>query len=91
MKVSIFLKTSLQYRIFATNIVLQLQGSKEILYSQESVLVVLKANETPLTEFHLKLCLLQSLTKSNFFESNTKEGKMQVAGFSVFSSSFVTH
>lgn len=43
MKDSIFFKALLQDRIFATNIVFQLQGSKEILYTLDSILLVLKA------------------------------------------------
>lgn len=43
MKVSVFLKALLQASLFATNIVFQLQGSKEILYTLPSVLLALKA------------------------------------------------
>jgi len=42
-KVSIFLKALLQDKVFATNIVFQLQGSKEVLHMLDSILLVLKA------------------------------------------------
>lgn len=50
--------------------------SKEILYSQESILVKSSfADETQLTEFHLKLCLCKVLQKVIFFGRDTGEGE----------------